>query len=334
MACRDTIPVLLALVVCASSGFAASPPIFDPTPASASGPALPGDLPSAAGLTAKPQPALPGSKTAADTFRELLEMSPADRAQALAGRTEHQRAYIEGELREYEALSRDEREARLQRLDLTCHLPVLMRTPPANRAERLANVPPTIRPLVDERLRQWDLLPSHVQQAVLEHETTANYFLRVRPTAATNANAAPFPLGPATPAASDRASRIREQFDEFFELPVKEQRKTLAAFPPAEREDMERALKVFASLSAEQRKACIDSFGKFSQMSKEQRDQFLKNAARWQAMSPRERETWRALIGILPPTPPPSNQLPVPTGAFDQPLQPDPASSQQRHQQF
>ena len=46
-------------------------------------------------------PALPGTKTAADTFRELLDMTPAGRERALADRTPEQRKYLQDSLRKY-----------------------------------------------------------------------------------------------------------------------------------------------------------------------------------------------------------------------------------------
>ena len=282
-----------------------------PADGSARAPGLPGETSGAP----KPVPALPGTKSPAAVFRELLRMSPSERAQALADRTEHQRAYLEDRVREYQALSPDTREARLQELDLGYHLPPLMKLAPANRAERLQFVPPELRPIVDERLRQWDQLPHAMQQSVLEHESTANYFVRApeaRNPGAEQTNAS-IPLPPSLPAAKSR--RISDRFNDFVTLAPEEQQKALDVLPPAERDQMERTLNQFAKLPPEQRRICVESFAKFHQMSKEERDQFLKNAARWKAMTPRERDTWRALINILPPDGGVSAPPPLPGGA-------------------
>jgi hypothetical protein len=242
-----------------------------------------------------PAPDLPGTKSPAAAFRELLQLNPAQRAEVLAQRPEHNRQFVEAQLREYEAMPAAQREARLRRLDLTYHLDVLMKMPPDRRGPWLGLVSPELRPIIDERLKQWDSLPADTQQDVLKHETTSNFFLRVR------AEEPPEPVSsPPGSARHDYSRRIAEHLREFFDLPPKEQQKTLEALPPEEREDMERSLRRFAGLPGEQRRICIESFEKFSRMSKEQRDQFLRNAARWQAMSPQERETWRALVDILP----------------------------------
>jgi hypothetical protein len=273
---------------------------------------LPG--PDSAGTNAvpKPIPPLPGSKTSAEYFRELLELSPRERAQALADRSEHQRKYLEDRLREYEALPKEQRDARLKQLELTWHLDGLMKLARTNRA----TVPAYLRPIVDESLRQWDCLPPKVQQEALDYETTANYFLRVRPTVSPIPGATSTLATPPVPGAEEKPGKLAAHLNQFLELSNREQRKTLDTLPVQEREAMEQTLRTFASLPGEQRKICISSFEKFSRMDKEQRDQFLRNAARWKAMSPRERETWRTLMQIVPSSPAaPPSLVPLPPGA-------------------
>jgi hypothetical protein len=274
----------------------AAEPAPNAVPVVSSRPSLPGV---GAQNAQTPPPDLPGSKTVADTFRELLAMSPAARSQALATRTEHQRKYLEDSVAEYEALSPSDREARLQQLELRCYLPALMQLPPAARAKKLDAIPPYLRPLVEERLRQWDLLPPDVQKEAREYDTTVNYFLRVRPNVAPSKSAPRAPFTTAIAVPDDKRHRMLQRF--FLELPPREQQKTIEALPAAEREDMEKTLEAFANLPPEERKACVDSFERLSLMSREQRNEFLKSAARWKSMSPRERETWRALVSILPP---------------------------------
>lgn len=300
--------VILAAVLCGAGFSLAHAQSADgPLGSSpAARPSLPGVQ--APGDTAsKPLPALPGSKSPAETWRELLAMNPAERVQALAelGRTEQQRKYLESRLREYESMPQEEREARLRQMDLTFHLDVLMPMAPADRAKRLAVVPPTLRPLIDERLRQWDLLPASMKDAVLEYETTANYFVRARPSLPGGMAQATHTTQGRDSSADESTGKAVESFSQFLGLSPKEQQKTLEILPPGEREEMERALKIVADLPPEQRRICIESFVKFKQMSKDEVDQFLRNAARWKAMSPRERETWRSLISILPPPLPP-----------------------------
>lgn len=275
-------------------------------------PALPGTPRPGSNPAATSPPRLPGSKSPAETLRELLAMSPAERAQALANKTERQRKYLETRLREYEAMPKDQREARLRQLDLTFHLDGLMGLEPSERVNRLAMVPPALRPVIEERLREWDRLPESMQSAVLRYETTANYFVRARP-----AQAGQAPEGDAGRSflPGETRGKAAETFIQFFGLSAKEQQRTLEVLPQEEREKMEKALSAFASLPPEQRRICIESFVKFKQMSKEEVNQFLKNAARWKAMSPQERETWRSLISILPPHASAPGVPPSPPGA-------------------
>ena len=320
--CTSVHFVFLAVggLLSAGPAFAASQPSLSPAPA------LPGAQPPGANRSNQPEPALPGAKTPADTFRELLAMSPAERQQALTNRSEFNRKYLEARLREYEALPAQERNLRLKQLELNCHLPALMKMVPGQRSQRLALVPADLRPLIEERLQQWDLLPAEVQREVLEYQTTANYFLRVRAGSGPSSALRSGETRPPLPGA-DMPRKGAESFRYFFELPAKEQEKTLDALAPKERESMEKTLQLFAKLPPEQRQTCINSFLKFRQMSKGQREQFLKNAERWKAMSPGERETWRTLVKILPPTSA-SPELPPLPKAPETPGRPSTASTQ------
>jgi hypothetical protein len=312
-ACRLSISLLLCVWSMGWAGAASVPSSEPPIPPTVGLPGAPGSSPA---RVQTPVPALPGTKTAADTFRELLEMSPEQLAQALASRTEYQRKHLEARLREYQQLSPDQRATRLKQFELTCHLDNLMRLAPSNRTARLAAVPPDLRPAVDQNLKEWDLLPPKVQQEALEYKTTANFFLRVRGVRAATPGATQAISPPLTPPGSDdKPGRMAEYLNQFLELPKKERQKTLEALPASEREVMEQTLRVFANLPLEQRKICVNSFDKFSRLTKQERDQFLKNATRWQTMSPQERETWRTLIQIVPPNPPVSNPVPLPSGA-------------------
>jgi hypothetical protein len=228
-------------------------------------------------------------------------MTPAERAQALANRSEYNRKYLESRLQEFESLTPVQREARLNQLELSWWLPMLMRLAPTNRTQRLEMVPPYLLPVIQERLKQWDLLPSKVQREVLDYETTANYFLRAKPvpTAAPGTSPGSVRLPPSDP--GEQKEMMAQKVGQFFDLPVHEQKKTLQALPEPERAQMEDTIEAFSKLAPEQRSACVNSFEKLSRMRADERSQFLKNAERWKAMSPRERETWRTLVKILPP---------------------------------
>lgn len=276
------------------------PPAGAADPPNSTGPKAPGTEP-AADQAARRVPPPPGTGTPVDTWRELLQMNPAERAKALADRTEHQRKYLEDQLREYEALSANEREARLNQLEQTYYLGELIRMQPARRQGWLDAVKPQLRPVIDQRLAEWDRLSPKVQQDILEYETTATYFFRVRPPGGPPTAASPAPPLVSRPPPEEKPGKWTKDIGAFLALSPAEQAETLRTLNPAEREEMEGTLKLFARLPPDQRKICIDSFERFHRLSKEQREQFLQNAARWKAMSPRERATWRTLVEILPP---------------------------------
>src|SRR5258705_236337 len=134
--------------------------------------------PGKAGLETPPLPE--PLKSPVESFRESLAMNLADRSKALADRPLETRKKILAKIREYESLKPDARELRLQATELRWHLLPLMRMAPSDRAARLAMVPPTIRPLVDLRLNQWDLLPPTVQTDFLQRETALQFYTSAR----------------------------------------------------------------------------------------------------------------------------------------------------------
>jgi hypothetical protein len=264
-----------------------------------------------------PQPQLPPlPQDQVNSFRKLLNLPPGEREQALSNRAPEQKRELLAKLREYSALQPDERELRLRLVQLRMHLKPLMRLAPSQRAPRLALVPEEDRPLIEERLRQWDKIPTELQTEFLQHEGTIHYLLRME--SSTPEQRARFlrSFPPEQRQLLDQElvrwhglpvetrRRMYSSFHEFFQLDAKERGKTLSTLSEAERKQMERSLRAFELLPPEQRKQCIESFQKFASMSSEEREQFLKNAARWEAMTPEERRTWRELVQTLPPMPP------------------------------
>jgi len=113
-------------------------------------------------LPVPPPPPLP--KSPVPYFRELLAMSPAQLDQALAAMAEPRRKILQAKLREYAALTAEEREDRLRATELRWYLRPLMEMAPANSTTQIASIPDEYRMLVAERLKQWDALPqSHAR---------------------------------------------------------------------------------------------------------------------------------------------------------------------------
>jgi hypothetical protein len=262
-----------------------------------------------------------------DDFRGLLALTPAEREQALAEKSEWHRKLLQSKLQEYDALIPEERELRLRTTQLRWQMKWLMTTPPAQRSEKLAQISDEDRRWIDSRLELWDKLSPELQREVLEHEFTISYFMRLEtaPPAERENLLQHFSPDRRKKLEDDIARwrglpdqqrrRMYDNFNQFFELSEREKERTLNTLSEAERRQMEQVLGQFEKLPAHQRRVCIDSFRKFSNMTAEERDQFLQNAERWQAMTPSERETWRNLVTQLPPMPPGLPPLPpIPPG--------------------
>ena len=279
-------------------------------------------------------PALPVVKPPIERFRELLSLSPAERARALAEKTPEQRKILGAKLKEYELMTAEERELRLAVTELRWYLAPLLRAAPSDRGPWLDAIPAEMRPLVGDRLRRWDTLSASQQREFLESEMTINYFLRLQsstPEQQTN-------LLDNFPAAyrqqmetelahwgslpEEQRDRMCNRFQQFFDLNPEEKKKTLGALSEAERVQMDQTLQVFQKLPADQRRHCIRSFSQFANMSSGERHQFLRKAELWQGMSRSDREAWRALVQKLPQMPPlPPGMKLMPT------LPPDPRAA-------
>ena len=270
-------------------------------------------------------PPFPPLKSPVDSFRELLAMTPAEREKNLANRKPEARQRIVAKLGEYQSLQPDEREWRLRATELRWWLLPLMRQPAADRAAGLAAIPADLRKLVEDRLLQWDLLPPDLQKELLANEDAARLLTQIETSTAAQREAILTNLPPGRrlelQAGLERWEKMSaseqhatcEQFEGFFKLTAREQKKVLGTFTEAERQQMEQTLQSFKALSTEQRQACVRSFEKFASLSVAERQQFLKNAERWKQMSPTERADWRKLVSKVPewpPLPPGFNESP------------------------
>lgn len=277
-----------------------------------------------------PAPPLPVLKSPVDTFRELLVLSSKEMNAALADRSVETRNRLLEKVREYQALSATEREARLLATELRWWLLPLMRMPATNRLAELAPVPARLRKLVEDRLQAWDILPPELQRTQLENEDVAQLFTQLQGVTPEQRERKLKALSPErrklleaglarwTAMSSEQRRATCEQFDRYFELTAREQNRVLSKLSETEREQMEQTLESFAKLPREQRSVCLRSFGKFASMSPVERQHFLKNAERWEKMSVVERERWRRLVKSVPEFPP----LPPDFGNLAPPLPP------------
>lgn len=261
-------------------------------------------------------PALPISKPPIEYFRELLVMPMAERERSIAEKSEAHKKILRSKLKEYEAMTSEERELRLAVTELRWYLVPLMKITPAEREERMKAIPEEIRALVEDRLRRWDALSSDQQKDFLENEMTVRYFLRLQSSTpeqqenllqlfpADRREKLERDLARWRSLPADQRSQMNTRFEQFFELDVQEKAKTLGTLSQAERAQMEKTLDAFKNLPPEQRKHCIESFSKLAHMNRYERMEFLRKAEAWEKMSPSDREAWRELVHKLPQMPP------------------------------
>lgn len=264
-------------------------------------------------------PLPPPPKSPIQFFRELLGASAAGRDKLLEDKSSEHRLVIQKSLRVYDVLAADEREVRLRTMELRYHFNFVLRGPATNRAERVKTLPDLYRQPVTDRLAYWDKLSPDVQKQLLEYELV----LRISgtrtnvPITGLSANMYQWQSLP-----ESRRRQIEVSFARIFEMTEAERAAAIDAaarqFTPAEREQMEGAMKVFRALPRDQRDRALGGFQRFTQLSAEEKRQFFRSAELWEKMSPAERQKWRELVAKLPPMPP------VPPGFGDPPLPPMP----------
>ena len=302
--------LVLGLAGCAHAADPTNPPPVGPS----------AQTPAQAVINQLMPPPSPPSVSPVAFFRRLLSMSPVERESYLTNRPPTVRAGLEAKIKEYLALDPDTRELRLRATELRWQLIPLLRTAPADRGPRLAQVPEDLAPLVQSRLAAWDKLPPAMQQEFLASEGPLSTLVGLGPT---NRTAADSTAGP-------NREKTAAQFNQFFDLTPDEQKSTLKTISPTERAQMEATLAAFARLTPAQRFQCQRAFAKFAGLSPAERAEFLKNAGRWAQMTPQERQTWRDLVAQVPVWPPlPTPPLPMPPKL--PPLHPPPAMATNRN---
>jgi hypothetical protein len=266
---------------------------------------------------AKPVPPAPRPQWPIAFFRELLAMSAAERRQALTNYSPAGQARILAKVSEYESLPPDERELRLRVTELHSYLRPLMNMRDTDRSAQLARIPEADRPLVEDRLREWDKLAPEVQKELLEHEATLLYLAQIQGRTDEQRRIILTNIPPGRREMLERGiarwdAMSQEQrremlgrFNQFFELSPAEKERALNTLSEPERRQLEKTLQAFGRLRPDKRAECVRSFAKFASLSVAERQEFLKSAERWQQMSPNERQAWRELVRKMPPPPPP-----------------------------
>ena len=146
-------------------------------------------------------------------FRQLLAMTPKERADSMTNRAPEGRARILAKVNEYLALDPNERELRLRATELRWYLMPLFQAASADREASLAQVPDELRELVKSRLARWDALPPQMQKEFLDNDRVLRDFAHIGTT--NNASANP------------GQQKIADQFNKFFEFTPEETQQAL-----------------------------------------------------------------------------------------------------------
>jgi hypothetical protein len=267
--------------------------------------------PAPARTEAVPPPLPPISSSPIESFRQLLAMKPAERAQALTNRSAEVRNKILAKIQDYVALKPDERELRLRTTEVEWYFLQLRPVMPSVR--QLQSIPDADRQMVESRLAIWDRLSAEQQQQVIKYMPLLNW----------HSPPPPIPGAPQTSAEaqswenfnrklddwqklpSDQRRDIYIRFKEFFALNGDERDKTLHLLSEPERAQIEKALAKFDQVPPLRRQRILATWARLEAMSNQEREEFVRNADHWQAMTPAERQTLRALFTQLPPPMPP-----------------------------
>jgi hypothetical protein len=243
-------------------------------------------------------------------------MTPEDRAGQLEIRPPGMREPIEAKVKEYLALTPEERELRLHATELRHFLSLLMPLHPTNRAPLIAQIAEPMRSAVEARLVVWNIMPPQMQEELLANEQVVRHFtqLGVMSAAQRKAMLDDMPADQRAKLEADIArwralpettrKGVFAQMSQFFDLTAPEREKAMRNLSAAERDAMKQTLVAFAALTPDQRQTCIRSFEKFAGMSLADRQIFLKKAEAWQKMTPSEREHWREVVTRVPQWPP------------------------------
>ncbi len=243
-----------------------------------------------------------------ELFRTLLATNADGREAWLAVKPVASRAAIEAKLREYDALTQEQRAQKLRASQLSWYLPPLIRMPATNRAAVLAVIPEEDRKAIEMRLAQLTILPPTMLNQIVTNQRLL-VMIDAREQSGSNT------LTQVSPDRRRLAEQVYPVWKKLLELPPSARAKPLDKLTAADRASMELALSKFGKLTSEERAQARVGFKKFAELSAAEREAFLNSAEQWRTMSEKDREVWRKMAAALqrPPA-----RLPLPTAPLNQ----------------
>ena len=270
-------------------------------------------------------------------FKQILELPEVKRevaVESLNVSSDKHRAIISSKIKEYEAMSLNERNHKLDALDFRWHLLPLLKMEPAKRADKLTAVPERFREDILNRLNGWDKLDIQVRERLIRNESFFRYMSSfgrgsesrdamtnhlIKMPSKLRENVEKRIIEWRGRQKSDRR-KMKRHFHRFFDLQPIDQQKALSHLSVRERTKMEASLIRFKSMTIEQREIILKSFDRLADMSQVERTAFFRNSQRWNEMSNAERKQWRTLVTKMPPLPPgfeKETSPPLPPGMSD-----------------
>ena len=257
-------------------------------------------------LDVRTAPLPPLSPSPIDLFRRLLATNAAGRDQFMVGKSVPLRQYLDDRIRDFEAMPAEERNAKLQALELRWYMPHVMRLKPSERAPRLDTVSEPMRSIIRQRLLQWDILPPQLQKEVLDNETAIKFFERPEQAGGPGNTLGAMSAGQRSDLEKryvdwmalpeNKRREIVARFDDFMGMPEATRSNVLARLTDIDYAQMQQTLSQFSTLSKEQRAQAMQGFRKFAELSPGEQAAFLKTAERWRTMSEKDRELWRNVV--------------------------------------
>lgn len=260
-------------------------------------------------------PTLPSVKDSPIShIRNLLAAAPERRKDLLDQHTPGTRSFWERKVKEYAAMSEQERERRLRDAQLHWFLMLILRTPSDQRDSKLLEIPETERDLISNRVREWEDLPADLQIDIMTHLPALKYVGQLASLpradrekalaeATRNGTSAESLSAGWSTLDAERRQAMFLGYQKFFTLGQRRQEKLLAKIPMPQRQTIQSRLEQLESLSPAVRQQCLDALQKYAHMTPQERTLFRTTAERWKQMEPAEHDVWRKVVQRIPPIP-------------------------------
>jgi hypothetical protein len=228
-------------------------------------------------------PATAAATAATDLWRRVLAMNAEQREEFIQSKPASAQVYLRSKVREYLALSPAEQEARLAALELRSMMLSLMKLSAPVRAQQLQALSAVKRKEVERRLLTWDILPPPLQKDVLENETVVRLFIESRQSGASREQL----LADMPP---QRRQEVEKKLEAWDSMTGEKQDQVFASVERFFELDEKTRSRTLGELSDRDRARLMPTLSAFDRMPKEQRDRALEGFRRFKQLSAAEQQ--------------------------------------------